>query len=73
MTKQFCDRCGKEISLVYYKCEISKHSFLLYSKKDFELCDDCRKEFFKFMNWKHKDLAEIKPPTSSSNIQKAGE
>ncbi len=70
MTKSICDRCGKDIGLFGYRLEITKG--LLYSNKEFDLCNDCRKDLFDFMKWgRDKDLARIKPPTSGSNIVKS--
>lgn len=72
MNKTVCDRCGKEICIFGYKLEITKG--FLYANKEFDLCNDCRKDLFDFMKWgREKDLAIIQPPTTEPNIQKREE
>lgn len=46
--KRKCDRCGKEFDQHSIVIEAIKNGYRHYGKP-FELCEDCQKEFEKFM------------------------
>jgi hypothetical protein len=52
MRKTFCDRCGKEIKNLI----VSTLNCVLLNKS-YDLCDECKKEFEKFME-KTKDAMQ---------------
>lgn len=59
-----CDRCGKKIGTTYPKYKVTRKiakfktlaifrpSHHDYIENDFDLCADCNKEFFDWLNYK---------------------
>lgn len=61
MIKQYCDKCGKELSKENYIIDGDS----LFYKAKYEVCDECRKEIIKFIETKKSEEVENK-----INIQK---
>lgn len=52
MEQRVCDRCGKTLHNNYYAGTLEQNSFLMFCNKKygFDLCDDCQKDFMKFLS-----------------------